>query len=128
MTLILGSVIFAALMLVVTKMPMAYAMNKMGGYDNKMPRVQAAQLEGFGRRALSAHENSIEAFPLFAAGVLLALWAQAPIATVEKLCLAFVIARIVYTLCYWLNVDMVRSAVWGVGFGASVWLMCLALP
>jgi uncharacterized MAPEG superfamily protein len=129
MTIIAGSVIFAALMLIITKMPMAIAMKNMSGaYDNKQPRLQAAKLEGFGKRAMSAHENSIEAFPLFAAGVLMALYAQASVAMIENLCLAFVAARIAYVVCYWLDWDKVRSLVWGVGFVSSLWLMCLALP
>lgn len=51
--------------------PVARAMAEEGGgrYDNHHPRAQQARLTGFGARALAAHLNSIEAFPLFAAGV-----------------------------------------------------------
>jgi len=129
MTIVIGSMIFAVLMIVMTKLPVALAMAKSnGGYDNKYPRDQQAQLQGFGKRALGAHVNAIEAFPLFAAGVLVALWAQAPIETVTNLCMTFVAARCAYTICYWFNFDSVRSLVWTVGFASSIWLMCLALP
>ncbi|WP_335598963.1 MAPEG family protein, partial [Halopseudomonas sp.] len=40
------------------------------GYDNAHPRAQQAALTGWGARALASHQNMIEAFPLFAAGVL----------------------------------------------------------
>jgi len=129
MTIVIGSMIFAVLMVVVTKLPVALAMAKSkGGYDNKYPRDQQAQLQGFGKRALGAHVNAIEAFPIFAIGVLASLWAQAPIDTVTNLCMTFVVARCVYTIFYWLNFDSLRSLVWTVGFVSSVWLMCLALP
>jgi len=129
MTIIIGSIIFAALMVMITKVPVAIAMAKSpDGYDNKYPRDQQAHLQGFGKRALGAHVNAIEAFPFFAAGVLVSLYAQVPIESVSNLCLTFVVARCAYTILYWLNFDMLRSATWTVGFVSSVWLMCLALP
>jgi len=129
MTIVIGSIIFAALMIIVTKVPVALAMAKSGGgYDNKYPRDQQAQLQGFGKRALGAHVNSLEAFPIFVAGVLASLWAQAPIESVSNLCVTFIMARSAYTVFYWLNVDILRSSVWTVGFISSIWLMWLALP
>ena len=61
-------------MILVTKAPVALAQSKEGrGYDNRNPRVQQSRLTGFGARALAAHQNMIEAFPVFAAGVLVVL-------------------------------------------------------
>lgn len=129
MTLIIASVIAAALLIVISKMPVAMAMAKSeGGYDNRYPRDQQAALTGFGKRALAAHQNSLEAFPLFGVGVVLALWAQANLATTSYLCTAFIAARVAYLICYWMDIHMLRSTVWSVGFIASVWLMALALP
>jgi uncharacterized MAPEG superfamily protein len=129
MTIAVGSIIFAALMMMFSKAPLAIAQGRSeGGYDNNNPREQQDKLTGFGRRALASHQNSIEAFPLFAAGVLLALWAQAPMETVNMLCLAFVVSRVAYTVFYLLDVATLRSLVWAVGFVSSIWLMVLALP
>jgi len=129
MTIAVGSIIFAALMVMFSKVPLAIAQGRSeGGYDNNHPREQQKNLSSFGMRALASHQNAIEAFPLFAVGVLLALWAQAPIETVNMLCLAFVISRVVYTVCYLLDIATLRSLVWTVGFVSSVWLMVLALP
>jgi len=128
MSLIIGSVILAALMIMITKVPVAYAMAQEGGYDNKQPREQQSKLQGFGLRALGAHQNSIEAFPLFAVGVLLALWADAPLASVQMLCSVFVLARFAYMACYWFDQATLRTAFWFVGLGSSLWLMALALP
>lgn len=129
MTIAVGSVIFAALMIMISKVPVGIAQGRSeGGYDNHNPRDQQSQLTGFGRRALAAHQNTIEAFPLFAAGVVLALWAQAPMETVNMLCLVFAISRAAYVACYLLDIATVRSLIWFVGFVSSIWLMVLALP
>ena len=129
MTIAIGSLIFALLLTIITKIPVAVAMAKVkGGYDNKYPRDQQAKLEGFGKRAVGAHINSIEAFPFFAAGLLTALWAQAPIETVNILCIAYIAARVAHAVFYWMNIDSLRSLSWLAGIVSAVWLMCLALP
>jgi len=129
MTLIISSVIFAALLIIISKIPVAISMGKeRGGYDNRQPRKQQAALTNFGQRALSAHINSIEAFPIFATGVCLALITQANIVTVQNLCVVFCCARIAYLICYWFDMDKVRSIIWTTGFVACIWLMALAIP
>lgn len=128
MSLAVSCLIAAAALIYITKLPVAIAMAKLdGGYDNHQPRAQQARLTGFGARALAAHQNAIEAFPLFAAGLLLALWAQAAEAWINGLCLTFVIARMVYCILYWADVATLRSLVWAVGTGCSFWLMALAI-
>ncbi len=129
MTIIISSVIFAALLLIITKVPVGLAQVKQGGgYDYNLPRVQQAKLEGFGQRALGCHQNSIEAFPYFAAGVALALISGASLETAQWLCGIFVVSRIGYCLCYWMDIALMRSTFWFFGFGSSIGLMVLALP
>lgn len=127
MSIAMLCLIFAALMILLTKVPVAMAMAEDGGYDNRHPRAQQARLTGFGARALAAHQNMLEAFPVFAAGVLLALWAEADAFWTTTLALAFVIARVVYTILYLADYPVLRSLSWGVGFGASLGLMVLAV-
>lgn len=129
MSIIIYSIIYAALMIMVTKAPVAFAMNQLGGYDNREPREQQSRLTGFGLRAMGAHNNSIEAFPLFAAGALLVLiTGQQENEWVIQLCWAFVISRAVYSVLYLLNWHLLRSLSWGVGFASSIALMFQALP
>ena len=127
MSMVITSVIYAALMIIVSKVPVALAMHRLGGYDNRQPREQQAQLEGFGKRALASHHNSIEAFPIFAVGALLVLITGQTGAWVSTLCIAFVIARAAYIAFYLLDWHIARSLVWSVGFLASIGLMLLAL-
>lgn len=120
--------LFSALMVLLTKVPVAMAQAQQdGGYDNRHPRAQQARLEGFGSRALAAHQNMIEAFPIFATGLLAALWIQADARWVAILSMTFVFSRIAYTLLYLGDFHVLRSLSWGAGFLASIGLMALAL-
>ncbi|MDT8439203.1 MAG: MAPEG family protein [Wenzhouxiangellaceae bacterium] len=128
MSIPLLCLLFAALMVLITKVPVAMAQaRESGGYDNRHPRAQQARLEGFGARALAAHQNMIEAFPMFAAGLLAALWAGAEMQWVTGLAVVFIAARIAYTVFYLGNFHVLRSFSWGLGFFASIGLMVLAL-
>ncbi|NCO18721.1 MAG: MAPEG family protein [Gammaproteobacteria bacterium] len=128
MSIALLCLLFAAFMILLTKVPVAMAMARMpGGYDNHHPRAQQARLEGFGARALASHQNMLEAFPIFAAGVLAALVAGADGQWTTLLALVFIAARIAYTILYLADFHILRSLSWGAGFGASLGLMVLAL-
>ena len=73
MTVPLACVFLAFVVTMLTKAPVAVAqLRQPGGYDNRLPRDQQAGLSGWGRRALGAHLNAFEAFPAFAAAVLVA--------------------------------------------------------
>lgn len=127
MTIIISCLILAALMPILVKFPLGYIQSRQpGGYDNKNPREQQAALTGIGQRAVAAHNNAFEAFPPFAAGVLLALWADAPVAQIQALCLMHIIARIAHAVFYFADISPLRSLSWAIGLGASIALMCLA--
>ncbi|WP_085577740.1 MULTISPECIES: MAPEG family protein [unclassified Pseudomonas] len=116
-------VFISALLIYVARMPVAKAMKEQGGYDNHQPRRQQAQLTGLGARALAAHQNSIEAFMLFAVGVLMAHTTQTAGWLIDTLAIVFVIARVVYLLCYWADLAWQRSLVWVIGLVCSLLLM-----
>ncbi|EJM02394.1 putative membrane protein [Pseudomonas sp. GM102] len=116
-------VFISALLIFVAKIPVAKAMNEQGGYNNHLPRQQQAQLTGFGARALAAHQNSFEAFLLFAVGVLMAHTTQTAGWLIDTLAIIFVITRIIYLLCYWGDLAWQRSLVWFVGLVCSLLLM-----
>lgn len=116
-------VFISALLIYIARMPVTKAMKEQGGYDNHLPRQQQAQLTGFGARALAAHQNSIEAFILFAVGVLMAHTTQTAGWLIDLLAIIFVIARVLYLLCYWRDLAWQRSTLWLVGLVASLLLM-----
>ena len=124
MSLPFWCIFISALLIFLAKAPVARAMQQeSGGYDNHHPRSQQARLTGFGARALAAHLNSFEAFPLFAVGVLMAHVTQTHGVLVDVLAVIFVVARVLYLLCYWADLHWQRSLVWGVGLLCSLLLM-----
>ena len=88
---------------------------KQGGYDNHYPRVQAQTFTGVALRAKSAHYNSLEALPGFAAGVFVAHLAGGDPALAAKLCVAFLGVRVAYIAAYLADLAALRSTIWTVG-------------
>jgi uncharacterized MAPEG superfamily protein len=110
------------------KIPLSMAMaREPEGYDNAAPRDQQAKLTGWGRRAAAAHANGFESFPAFAAGVLATQVTGASPRWAALLSVAYVAARLLYTVAYLAGVAPLRSAIWTVGFVASVGLMVLPI-
>ncbi len=105
-----------------SKLPVAVAMQRAGGYDNHHPRAQQAALEGFGARAVAAHLNGFETFAPFAAAVLAAHVLGARAALVDTLAVLFVVSRVAYVACYLADLATLRSAVWMVGFALTLGL------
>lgn len=121
--------LFAMLVLVIlTKIPLAIAQARSGGgkYDNRNPRAQQAALEGWGKRALAAHQNNFEALAIFAPAVLISHFAPPEsVACAATLAIVHTVARILYPVLYIADVHLIRSLVWGVGFGAAIWMALL---
>ena len=87
---------------------------------NVSPREWEAKLQGMQARAHAAHLNSFEAFPLFAAGVIIASLCRAPQPTIDGIAVAFVVTRLVYIGCYLGNLAPLRSLVWMVGMALNM--------
>lgn len=125
MTIAFWCVFIAALLHAVTKFPVSTAQYYMPeGYDNNNPRDQMARLTGRARRALAAHQNQLEAFPLFACGVIIAHIGGADAATVNAMAVAWVVARLGYWALYLADYSTARSAVWTVSYGLALALLC----
>ena len=90
------------------------------GYDNRDPRQWLGRQEGFRRRADSAQRNGFEAFPFFAAAVIVAQSIGASQERVDALAVIFIVARVVYTVCYVADWHGARSIAWLIGWVATV--------
>lgn len=95
-------------------------------YDNYAPRVQLEQLEGYRKRAYWSQLNAFEAFPAFAAAVIIAQLQHVTQTTVDILALNFIALRILHAIFYLFNKAMLRSLVWMLGFAQIVALFVLA--
>jgi uncharacterized MAPEG superfamily protein len=89
-------------------------------FDNRNPRDWLAKQEGCRRRANAAQANSFEAFPLFAAAVIVAHLTQAPQDRVDMLAMVFVAARVLYFVFYLADLAAMRSLAWFVGIASAV--------
>lgn len=123
MNILISSLIAAALLPYLAKIPVAIAMNKLGGYDNHHPREQQAKLKGFGARALAAHQNAFESLIVFAAAILLAIATGTINGTIELLAILHVGFRVAYHTLYLLNIGVLRSVCWAVAIGCSFIIM-----
>ena len=96
-------------------------------YDNAQPRDPAFYQDAIRARALGAHQNGIEAFPFFAAAVLLAEFRSAPQNLINELAVLFLIVRIAYVLTYIGNRPRLRSILWNLGFTINIAIFFLPL-
>jgi uncharacterized MAPEG superfamily protein len=81
-------------------------------FDNANPRDPGYYKPGLRARSQGAHMNGFEAFPFFAAAVILAEMRGASQGAVNALAVAFILARIVYVVLYLTNRPTARSLVW----------------
>jgi uncharacterized MAPEG superfamily protein len=109
MTVAIWCILVAALLPYV---PFGFAKHKL---DPRAPGLGAAQLEGRAARAYGAHLNAFEAFPFFAAAVIVSQVVEGVSATVGWLALAFLVARVGHIGFYLADRPPLRSACFTVG-------------
>jgi len=95
-------------------------------YDNAAPRAQLEASTGYRLRAWWAHLNHFEAFPPFAAAVIIAHLAQGRQDWIDVLAVAFVALRVLYSILYVADRPTARSLVWIAGLGCTVGLFVVA--
>ena len=97
------------------------------GYDNNALRAGIEQLDPKLQRAYWAHLNAFEAFPPFAAAVIIAHLAHASQPEINGIAIAFVAARIAHMVFYLQDMATARSLAWSVGFGCVVALFIISI-
>ncbi|SRR5450830_322845 len=91
-------------------------------FDNHEPRAWMDRQTGLRRRADYAHRNHFEAFPFFAAAVLVAQQAGVLQGVIDTLALVFIAARLAYTVLYLRDLANLRSLSWIVGYACVLGL------
>lgn len=91
-------------------------------FDNHYPREWLARQTGFRARANAAQHNAFEAFPFFAAAVVLGLFMSMDQSVLDRYCLVFVAARVLYLVTYLANWASLRTLCWVVAYAS-----CLAI-
>lgn len=96
---------------------------KFGGgrrYNNYSPREFLEKQEGYQKRAHWAQQNGFEAFPAFAAAVIIAHLTGAEQGYIDMLAMAFIAIRVVYGVMYLANLAALRTLVWTAGLGVTI--------
>lgn len=94
--------------------------------DNRNPRDFPNIIQGVAKRAWGAQLNSFEAFPLFAAAVIVAYLAHAPQPQIDILAVLWVVARIAYVAFYLGDRARLRSSVQFVSLACVLALFVVA--
>ncbi|PKG86443.1 hypothetical protein CXF85_01705 [Colwellia sp. 75C3] len=128
MTTLIICLFLALLLPLLAKGPVAYAMAKLGGYNNNHPREQQSKLTGFGARALAAHQNAFESVILFAPAVILAVATGNTQQKIVILAVVHIIARVLYNIFYLLNIGLLRSIVWAIATFCSFTIVFQCIP
>ena len=128
MTILIYCLFFTLLLPYLSKAPVAAAMTKLGGYDNTNPREQQAKLEGAGARALAAHQNAFESLIIYTMATAVVLATNNTSITVQVLAVVYLVARVVYCVMYYLNLDKMRSLMWLIGLLCPLIMIANSLP
>ena len=128
MTILIICLLITVLLPYLVKIPLAYAMQKAGGYDNHYPREQQLRLKGFGARALAAHQNCFESLAVFSTAALAAIAVNRVTSTVVTLAIIYVIARVIYLFLYLLDFAALRSTIWFVSIVCCISILFLCIP
>lgn len=116
MSTIIICLFISVLLCYLSRLPVAIAMNKArGGYNNQYPREQQSSLDGFGARAVAAHQNSFEALLVFSTAAITAIASNHITPMVEYLSITYVVLRVIYHALYLLDQAALRSLVWSIG-------------
>src|ERR1700678_2566568 len=89
-------------------------------YDNQRPREYLELVQGWRKRAHWTQLNAFEAFPSFAAAVIIAQQLHAHQNTINLLAISFIIARIFHGVFYVKNLACLRTVAWFIGFASMI--------
>lgn len=124
--LLLYSIAAAAFSVYVPFLVVAYGRLQVG-YDTRSPRTLFDKLPPYAQRATWAHQNSFESFMLFAAAALMAYVTQQDSLLAAGAAIAYLVARLLFSLFYILNIPVARSLMFGIGTLCIATLMGMSL-
>lgn len=104
----------------------AYARFQGGMEYLETPRAMVDRLPDYAKRATWAHQNSIEAFMIFAAAAGMAYATGVDSTGAAGAALVFLIARGLYSIFYILNLPLGRSLMFGIGSLCNLTLFVLS--
>lgn len=114
MIIFLYSIAAAVVLIYLPFLVVAYARARVG-YEMSAPRAMFDKLPPYAQRATWAHQNSFEAFMIFAAAALMAYVTGVNSPLAIGAVIAFLVARLLYSIFYILNIPVLRSLMFAIG-------------
>jgi uncharacterized MAPEG superfamily protein len=127
MIIFLYSIAAAVVLIYVPFLVVAYARVRIGNEMFSTPRALVDKLPPYAQRATWAHQNTFEAFMIFAAAALMAYVTGVNSFTAQVAAIAFVVARFLYSIFYILNIPLLRSLMFAIGIFSSGTLILLSI-
>lgn len=126
MAALLWALLVLAVLPYLARVPVAAAMQRLGGYDNHHPRLQQARLQDLGARANAAHYNSFEALQLYLAALLACVASGNTDALMGQLAWGYVCCRLAFIGFYLADKALLRSLVWIAGIALVLTMLVRA--
>jgi uncharacterized MAPEG superfamily protein len=76
---------------------------------------------------LAAHQNCFESLAVFGVALAVVLGTNNVNAVTETLAMTHIVARILFCVFYYLNLDIIRSFTWLVGIGTAIGMIAVSL-
>ncbi|MEH1793891.1 MULTISPECIES: MAPEG family protein [unclassified Nostoc] len=127
MIIFLYSIAAAVVLIYLPFLVVAYARVRIGKEMLATPRAMVDKLPPYAQRATWAHQNTFEAFMVFAAAALMAYVTGVNSTTAQIAAIAFVVARLLYSIFYILNIPLLRSLMFAISILGSATLMFLSI-
>ncbi|MDJ0717741.1 MAG: MAPEG family protein [Prochloraceae cyanobacterium] len=124
--ILLYSIVVATVLIYLPFLVVAYGRFQIG-YDPSAPRANFEKLPPYAQRATWAHQNTLEAFPIYAAAALMAYGTGVDSTLAVGAAIGFTIARLFYSVFYIANIAIGRSLMFGIGSVSSFTLFVLSL-
>ncbi|MEA5502790.1 MAPEG family protein [Halotia wernerae UHCC 0503] len=126
-TIFLYSIAAATVLIYLPFLLVAYARMQIGYEAFAAPRAMFDKLPAYAQRATWAHQNSFETFIVFASAALMAYVTGVDSATAAVAAIAFVVARLLHSIFYIVNIPLLRSLMFAIGSLGSATLILLSI-
>ncbi len=97
------------------------------GYDQSAPRAMFDKLPAYAQRATWAHQNSFEALTIYGLAALMAYSTGVESDWAKIAAIAFLVARLLYSVFYILNIPVGRSLMFAIGSLSGWTLFALSI-
>ncbi len=122
----LYSIAAAAALIYMPFLAVAYARFSVG-LDLSAPRAMFDKLPEYAQRATWAHQNSFETFTVFTSAALMAYVTGVDSNQAVIAALVFLVARLLYSIFYILNIPILRSLMFAIGSLCTITLFVVSI-